>query len=45
MGKLGQSATAPIATSSSVSGVVPIIVGATSGRGDLHLWVGGVDRR
>jgi hypothetical protein len=46
MGKLGQSATAPIATSSStVSGVVPLIIGATSGHGDLHLWVGGVDRR
>jgi len=44
-GKLGQSATASIATSSStVSGVVPLIVGATSGH-DLHLWVGGVDRR
>ena len=45
MGKVGQSVTAQIAASSSATGVVPLIVGATSGHGDLHLWVGGVDRR
>jgi len=44
-GKVGQSVTAQIATSSSATGVVPLIVGAGSGHGDLHLWVGGVDRR
>ena len=46
-GKLGQ---APVSVSVGVSsrttsGVVPLLVGATSGHGDFHLWVGGINRK
>ena len=45
MGKLGQAISLPIATSSlTTAGVVPLIIGASSGHGDLHVWVGGVHR-
>jgi hypothetical protein len=46
-GNLGHTVTAQIAVSSSTaSGVLPLLVGATdSGRRVLHLWVGGINRK
>jgi hypothetical protein len=46
-GAPGDTKTAPIAASSSTaSGVLPLLIGATDSTGRvLHLWVGGINRK
>jgi hypothetical protein len=45
MGSLGQRVAAPVATSATQAGLVPLVIAATDeARTAVHLWVGGINR-